>query len=69
MKNRYFKTKDIKSVLGVIVGTEESQRPPSKDGFWLVKLKEGDKENYKCLEGCEEIKDLEKELQKKEWYD
>lgn len=67
MENRYFKDKDIDAVLSVIVGTKESQRPPSKDGFWLVKLKRGDNEKHKCLEGWEEIKDLDKETQKEEW--
>jgi len=69
MKNKCFKVKDLDAVLDVIVGTKESQRPPSKDGFWLVKLREGDNQKYKHLEGCEEIKDIEKELQKKEWHD
>jgi hypothetical protein len=68
MKNRCFKVKNLDAVLDVIVGTKESQRPPSADGFWLVKLKEGDKKNHDCLKGCEEVKDIQKELKSEKWH-
>lgn len=69
--NRFFKsnkqlTPEIESV---IVGTKESQRQRSKLGNIIVKLPVGDKTNYKCLDGWEELKqeDLETEFKKDEW--
>lgn len=67
MKNKYYKVKDIDKVLHCIVGTKESQRPMSKDGYWLVKLFENDKKIHECLKDCEEVKDLHKELYNERW--
>lgn len=70
MKNRYFLGKDIDSVLDCIVGSKEDQRPISKDGFWLIKLFEGDCEDHECLNVWHSIKskdELIKELKNDRW--
>ena len=66
--NRYYKSKlEITAdIAAIMVGKLADQTPRDADGFVIIKLRKGDNENHKCLEGWEEIKDVDltKEFEK-----
>jgi hypothetical protein len=71
MNNRYFKsTKEITpEIESVMVGAKGTQNPRSKKGNIIIKLKDGDENNYKCLKDWQEMTKEEavKDFESEEW--